>query len=146
MTFQDQINKLAQFKQQRDRAKEMLDEKQQELEADPDYQFYKSMLVECNEQINELDAQIRADAEQHFEITGEKKAHPALGIRMTAVLDYDIQDMKDWCLAFLPQALNLNKRLFEKHAKAVAETAPVPDVTIEQQPKATIAKDLGAYL
>ena len=51
-----------------------------------------------------------------------------------------------WCRRHLPEAIVLDARLFEKHAKAISATAAIGFVKITKEPQATIASDLSSYL
>lgn len=96
--------------------------------------------------IETLESLIRDRALDCFSKSGEKKPHPAVSIRMRTVLSYDPDRALAWCKVYLPKALSLNRKIFEKHARAVAETHPVPFVEIRKEPQATIARDLSRYL
>lgn len=144
--FDQSIIQLAHYRKMEAQAKEQRRQLVERFENSEEYLKIEEQLKETRAEIKEIDRQIRADAVQHYEITGEKDLHPAIGIRMVTSLDYERDYVFDWCLEHLPLALTINKRFFEKHAKAVSETAPVPGVTIEKIPQATISKNLDPFL
>ena len=73
---------------------------------------------------------------------GEKKPHPAVQIKIYTTLAYGLDDAKKFCIEKHPDALKLDKRAFEKAAKVLR-----PDcVTVESEPRPTIAQDLSQYL
>ena len=76
----------------------------------------------------------------------EKKPAPGVGISVRKELAYNEDQALEFCKESLPKALKLDKRLFEKHAKGVAETQPLDFVTIKEKPTATISSDLSEYL
>ena len=67
-------------------------------------------------------------------------------IKVTAVAEYDAEDARKWCSECLPRAMVLDTKYFEKHAKAVAETAPLEFVEIVDALQVAIASDLSAWL
>jgi hypothetical protein len=110
-------------------------------------------LLAIEEQVSELkahakklDSQIRDHVVVIYESTGQRHPHPAVGIRVYTKLRYDTDEALHWSQHHLHAALKLNKRFFEKHARAVAETQPIPFVTIEESPSATISIDLSEYV
>ena len=96
--------------------------------------------------INDLDDEIRHDAIGQYNETGEKRPHPAVGIRITTKLIYPAGKALLWCIDNMRTALKYDKRMFEKHARAVADTIPVEFVHIKKEPQATISRDLSDYL
>ena len=94
----------------------------------------------------ELDNQIRSYTVSIFENTGERHPHPAVGVRVYTKLQYDKDEALHWSQRHLPKALKLDKRFFEKHAKGVAETQPIPFVQIVEEPRATVSSDLSEYV
>ena len=60
--------------------------------------------------------------------------------------DYDDDLAFAYCRSELPQALKLDKRIFEKFIKGVQEVRPLDFVTVEEKITPTIASDLSEYL
>jgi len=96
--------------------------------------------------IGRLEAELREHAVEVFKETGEKHPHPALNILERPRVAYDLAAAVEYCKAHLPRFVTLDKAAFEKHAKAVVETDPLPCVTYFKEPTATIATDLTSYL
>ena len=145
-TIETNILLLAQHQQRAAEAKEHMKKLQDELEASENWKYWAKLLGEANKQVCKVDNSLRKNVIATYEETGEKKPHPACGVRLTTKMRYVDADAITWCRENLPAALSLNRRLFEKHAKGVAETAPIPGVAFIKEPKATIAKDLSVYL
>ena len=74
--------------------------------------------------------------------TGDKQVHPAVQVKIYAILDYDPANALDYAREHLPGALKLNKQAFEKAAKAIG----LDFVTMDQEPRAVIAGDLSKYV
>lgn len=90
----------------------------------------------------EAEDNLRNIALAQYETDGDKQPHPAIGIAIYTILDYDEGQALDYARLHLPKALRLDKRVFEKAAKAIE-----PDfVTIGQEPRVRIASDLSQYL
>jgi hypothetical protein len=95
---------------------------------------------------SQIEAQVRGGALANYYQNKDKSPHPAIGIRVIHKIDYSDADARQWCMSNMPNALKLDKTVFEKHAKAVADTIPIPFVTITDEPQATIASDLSKYI
>ena len=89
------------------------------------------------------DAAVRSIAVRKFD--GENKdplGNGTVQIAVYTTLDYDAQQALNYCLVHWPDCVKLDKRKFEKAAKVLQ-----PDfVTIGEDPRAKIAKDLSRYL
>lgn len=79
-----------------------------------------------------------------YEATGNKAPADGAAIRLTTKLAYDDADALAWAkqtgMALVPESVD--RKALEKIAKA----SPLPFVTITQEPSATLASDLSAYL
>ena len=95
-------------------------------------------------ELQEKEAELRVAILLSYTEDGNKKPHPALGIRITKKLDYDPAYAEEWAHAHSPNLLMLDKKRFEKVLKA----GGMPDfpATEHEKPTATIAKDLSEYL
>jgi len=98
------------------------------------------------DQVTELESLIRQGAEAQYEATREKAPHPAVKVRVVRNLMYEPSWALDWCANHLRVALKLDARLFEKHARAVQETAPIQFVKVDELPQVAISRDLTGYL
>ena len=90
----------------------------------------------------DAETEVRKQALGIYEETGDKHPHPAVPIKMYTVLDYDDGEALDYAREHLSKALKLIKRTFEKAAKVLE----LDFVTIRQEPRATIRRDLSEYL
>ncbi len=77
-----------------------------------------------------------------FTQDGNKHPHPATGVRVTNRLVYDPQAITTWARENLPAVLVLDVKTFER----VAPHLMVPGVSTVEEPIATIAQDLAAWL
>jgi hypothetical protein len=77
-----------------------------------------------------------------FAQDGNKHPHPATGVRVTSHLVYDAQSITEWARENLPAVLVLDVKTFER----VAPHLMVPGVSMVEEPIATIAQDLAAWL
>lgn len=90
----------------------------------------------------EAEAEVRKQALAIYLETGDKAPHPAIKVKVYTVLDYEPADALDYAREHLPKALKLDKRAFERAARAIE-----PDfVDFTDEPRATIARDLSKYL
>jgi hypothetical protein len=127
-------------------AKEMKTAMVKTFEETPSFQAIQNNITAATAQVDELSVQLRELAIHDYWTTGSKKPHPAMGIRVTTVLEYGPSEAEDWARINLPAALTLNKSVFETYAKTMAKVNPVPFVFIDDKPTATIATDLSEYL
>jgi len=102
----------------------------------------KEALAAAKENTLAADQGVRTSALQVYAETQDKKPHPAVPIKIYTVLQYEQQDAIEYAREHLPTALKLNTSTFEKVAKVV----PLDFVTISEEPRATIARDLTAYM
>lgn len=78
--------------------------------------------------------------------TGNKKPVSGVGVRVYTKYDYDAGKALAWCKAFAPSFVieQLDTKAFKKVADTLAsQGAPV---TIREDPRPTIAKDLSEYV
>lgn len=87
------------------------------------------------------EAALRAMALAEFRETGEKKPGPGLSVSIGTRLHYEPAEALAWAKR-MEIALALDTKAFE----AVAKTTPLPFVTVEDEPKVSVARDLGAAL
>lgn len=144
--FDSLITELAELRQMEAEAKAALDELMSELKTSETWQFWSERLESRRASKEQLENDLRMATVLIFTETGDKRPHPALGIREVTKFNYDASLAHNWCLEYLPKALKLDARAFEKYAKAVADVKPVPYVEIYTEPQATIATNLSKYL
>ena len=144
MDIQEAIEFLAKARQAEANHKEEVAEIQAELEASALWQVHlklKDALAGAREDVSFWENRVRVMTLDAFRQNGDKTPHPAVQIKMYTTLTYDTDDALAYAREHLPGALKLVKGVFEKAAKAVE-----PDfVTIGQEPRATIARDLSEY-
>jgi len=98
------------------------------------------------DQVAELESLIRQGAEAQYEAVKEKAPHPAVKIRITKKLYYSDVLAIAWCWRNLSDAIKLDARTFERHARAVLDTVPLKFVDVHEVPQVTISRDLTEYL
>ncbi len=89
---------------------------------------------------------LRAHAVALFKNCGEKKPHPAVEIRLVRKMEYPEHDAREFCMDHFSSALKLDRRLWEKYARDVADTNPICFVKFTQEPQVMIARDLSTYV
>lgn len=85
--------------------------------------------------------QLRLAARAAYDATGERKAEPGAEVKLFDVTRYDDAEALEWAKGS-GMCLTLDKKAFEKVAKATA----LPFVTIEQEPRVSLASDLSAVV
>ena len=94
-----------------------------------------------------LRKEIEPEAVKIYTVTGEKQLAPGLGIRVYKTLDYDMGRAVEYCVQEnMIEALQVDKKVFEKYAKAMEEIKPLDFITYGEEPKITISSDLKTYL
>jgi hypothetical protein len=137
---------LARYRANNDEARESLIRMIKDLEASAEYQFWSQKKAEAEREMAQMERLVKQDVLDYLNASGKKPAVKAVGTRNRTLLEYDVNMAMAWCQLFFEGALALNRDLFEKHARAVAETNPVPVVTMHTETIATISQDLSAYL
>ena len=87
---------------------------------------------------SEIEDAVQAEALAVFAETGSKKPAPGVGIRVMTRKVYSEKNAIVWCRTYAPVCIKeaLDKRAFEA-------LSPEDIVTIQEEPTATIAKDLS---
>ena len=102
--------------------------------------------------VQDAEGVVRTAALDLYAQDGNKKPHPKVQIKVYRVYQYDEIEALDFAREHMPGALKLNKRAFEKAARGLegmdlgevtGQLAEV--VTIRDDPRATISRDLGGY-
>jgi ribosome recycling factor len=145
-TVEQAVSNLALARRDLDQANTALRAMREAFERTPEYQDALRRLETAQQIAGGLESELRSLAVEEYETTGEKHIHRAISIRVNTELEYNPQQALDWCTIHLPKAIAMDKKLFEKHARAVLETAPLSFVTVNEKPSATIATDLGDYI
>ena len=142
----ESIFKLATLRSKEAAAKEQLNLLRAKLQESPSWMNWAEILESSQNEIQEVEPHIRELAETNFAATENKSPHPAVKIREKTVIEYDPPLALAWCRRHLPEAIVLDAKLFEKHARAVEQTAHIQFVKIRKEPQATIATDLSRHL
>lgn len=145
LTITEQLAQLAEIRQRAEQIKINIEEAEYYLsrtETGQQIATYRRQLAQLKTDIDTLEQSIKAQAIADYERTGQKPASH-IKIVMRKRLSYDKIVATDWCKLHLPEALTIDTRFFEEHAKAVANTTPIPGVTLVSEPTAQIASDLS---
>jgi len=111
----------------------------EELECSTLYQFEKTV-------VENLEDEIRTEAVKIFAETGDKLPHEAVEIKEETELIVDEPQAEIYAYNKFPQALTLDRKIFDRLIRALPEEK-VPDcVKIEKVPSAYIKSDLSEYL
>jgi hypothetical protein len=145
------IKQIARLRTEVEMLQEARKDAQKEYEHTPEFKKYAEMGVRLSlkdAELADLERMVKQDAVKIYcDVTNtEVGIHPAIGIRQVRKLEYDSGDALVFCRTNLMAAIKLDTKLFEKHAKAVEETAPLPFVTYSLEVQATLATDLSNYL
>ena len=136
---------LAESRQALVEAMQTMREIEEEAKRGGQYQLALSVQTFAQQNIDNLTAELQAEALAEYQATSNKKPEGAT-VKIFTVLKYDVVAALEWARKELPEALTLDKKLFETHAKGVAKTKPIPVVEIVEEARAQIAGDLSEYL
>ena len=142
------IKQIAHLRVEVEMLKEARKEFQNRYELTPEFKKYAEAGVRLSLKDAELlafELEVKQKALEIHQATNES-VHPAIGIRKVRKLDYDQSAALQFCFLNLYSAVKLDTRTFEKHAKAVEETAPLPFVTYSSEVQAILASDLSKCL
>jgi hypothetical protein len=102
--------------------------------------------AEMKQTIADLEAKVRELALEAYQVTGEKKVAPGVGIRVNTSHSYSVAEMYVWCEANAPAFIlhSVDAKAIGKVAKSLQERgAPI---ILTEEPTATIATDLDKAL
>lgn len=103
--------------------------------------------TKLSDNISTIESFIRKSALDSFISTNVKPPFDAIKVKIFKVIKYDRKAAEKWAKETNPDAFfTFDQKGFEKYAKAVADTIPVPCVTFEDDPRVEIASDLSMYL
>ena len=92
--------------------------------------------------VADAEVEVRRQALAVYLETGDKAPHPAVKVKIYTVLYYNDGEALDYARVYIPRAVRLVKRTFEKAAKVLE----LDFVDFTDEPRATIARDLSGYL
>ena len=120
---------------------------EQAMRATPDWIALDVAHFDASHRSAELYKEITAAAVDGFDwAVQDKHPHPEVTIKIMTELEYKPEHAKEWAMTAAPLMLKLDVTKFEKHARAVSDTVPLPFVQITHKAQATIASDLSAYI
>ena len=150
------IRQLHQARQAEVEAKQTVDELQAELEANPlygRYQRWKELQKQARTASRHFEAKVK-DALLEPALAGDR--HPAVhAVRSKLVLEYDEDEALWWSRDNLPDAIKLDRRVFEKYCKEAfdSEFLPIPFeqdgdaiVTFRSEHSLSIKRDLSEFV
>ena len=153
MTIQSAVESLAQSRRTLADEKSVWDTLQDEIRErfGSRLDLLGSQLKDAKERVSKDEKVVRTLALSLFD--GEDKhPHPAVTIKVFTAVDYEQSTAIALARDILPSVLRIDKRAFEKAVKELAalDIEGVSDkvnavVTIRDDPRATIARDLGGY-
>ena len=97
------------------------------------------------ESISLLETFIRKSALDDFTRAGVKPLEGVV-IKMFKTLKYERASAEKWAREKMPELFKFDEKGFEKYARAVADTVPVPCVKIEEEARVEISSNLSMYL
>lgn len=105
------------------------------------FQSCVELLGKCQEQLSEAEDTLKSAVLEVYKETKERKPIDKVEVKIFKSLKYDALKALDWCRAFAPTLLMVNKKLFEKMAPDMGGP-----VEVKEEPKCYVAKDLSSYL
>lgn len=145
LTMRDKVVVLARARAEQDELSSAIVEVGVAIAASPLGQKRAQLVVSLanmKELVLDLDQTLREDAIAQYNKTGEKSPHPAVIVKVYKTLNYDAEEAKNYAMLHLPRALKLDRRMFEKAARAIEPAF----VMFGEQLRTTISKDLSKYL
>ena len=129
----------------------LADEALKERMSEPDMAALVGHRLGAKLAADEAERLVRAGIETAWaaaELEGDKLELPSgLGIRWDTELTYDMDRALHYCIEVLWQALRLDRRIFEREARKLAEDGqPLAWVSIGKKMTTTIPQDLRAKL
>jgi hypothetical protein len=140
------IHKMAAWRKQGVVATEHLNQLYKKLEENKDFQLWTKLHNEAKDKTTTIRAEIEQIAREIYAKTSERHPHEAVTIKVLSVPFYKEEDAHTWCMDHLPKALDLNPTFFERHAKAVLETAPLEFVKFVPKLSVQIKSDLAEFI
>ena len=112
----------------------------------------EEQMGDAKAKVMSAESAVRVTALNQYAQDGDKHPHPAITIKVYTVVKYEESSAKAFAVQFMQDALKLNRGAFEKGVKALQgmSLGEVTDqlekiVAIVDDPRATIARDLGGY-
>lgn len=96
----------------------------------------------ANEELKVIEKYLRQAALDMYEKTDDKNPIDGVSVIINKSLVYNIDNAIAWAVSNAREMLKLDKKLFEKHAKAVGDTIPLDFVVTKEEPAVRIATKL----
>lgn len=145
LTLAEKVGLLARLRRDAERLQFKQTALLDEFRRDGVYHDNEMELTMLGDAIASLEAEVKTQAVDGYLSTGSKK-FPGVTVKMMSSLEYNLNEATIWAREHLAEAIHLDTRFFEKHARAVAATKPVPCVQIVTEPQAQIDKDLSEWV
>jgi hypothetical protein len=140
------LNSLAKDRWELEGAELLKQEYLSKVKLIPGYQEVEKIIEARKKSAENMEALIRQAAIDVYALEKEKTINKFVGIRVQTKLKYVIEEAELWSRENLQKAFHFDREFFEKHAKAVKETAPIGFVEFMENPQTTIATDLSELL
>lgn len=115
-----------------------------EWEQRPDVKANTDAVRTLTDQLTKVEADLRAAALAEFQATADKHPHPAVSIKLTNSLSFDVGEALAWAREHMPVVLTLDTKAFGKAIKALPL---MPEcVKWSEVPTTNVATDLTEYL
>lgn len=139
------LEQLKQARQAEENALQAMKICKAQLEETPEYKLLQDGILiweQAKEYTSLIDGALRQEALDLYGLTGDKHPFDKVSIVINRNLIYQEAEAFDWAGKNAPGMLELNKKKFEKHARAVLETMPLDFVKVEEVPSVRIASEL----
>jgi hypothetical protein len=146
MDYESKLKELADHRAQAAKYKKFLAGLLAEVKNTEVYGRYDQEFHTHEEEAEALEAELREMAVLDFDLTHDKHPHPAVSIKVMTRLQYDPERAAGFCREYLPSAIKVDYKTFEKYAKNVADTAPLDFVEFVEEPQAQIVTDLSKFV
>lgn len=138
----EQVREVAQLRAEKEQLAARIKDAREAFEATILDQTTRLKTV--SEALSMAEAHAKALAVAIYSTTGETKPADGVTIKRMTRLEYDEAEALAWAkqtgMALIPETLD--RKALEKIAKA----SPLPFVTVTEDPSATLASDLSAYV
>jgi hypothetical protein len=147
------IHQLANWRKQGVVSTEHLNELYKKLEDNKDFQLWTQLHNEAKAKTGSIRVEIEKITREIYDQflypdtkIPYKYPHPAISIKVLIEPYYKEEDAHAWCMDHLPKALKIDAAYFEKHARAVLETAPLEFVQFVPKLSVQIKGDLAEFV
>lgn len=146
--MKEKLERLARLRRTRAKVEEHWKTINKRFKASPRYKGLYLSRKDLDEEMKDLEADIRAEAVDNFD-GQNKKPIEGVGIQESESYEYTYEKAMDWARKFAPLAIveQLDTSYLESTFDQLVKSGKLPNfVTIAKETKATIARDLSSYL